>query len=32
MLKEKEYSNPGKFVKPQYADLKDMEAVSFVQF
>jgi hypothetical protein len=27
-VKEREYSNPGKFIEPQYANIRDMEAVS----
>ena len=29
-VKEREYSNPGKFSEPLYANFKDMEAVSFI--
>jgi hypothetical protein len=29
-VKEREYSNPGKFSEPLYANFKDMEAVRFI--
>ena len=30
--RERDYSSPAKFVEPKYADIADMEAVSFVEY
>lgn len=31
-VKDREYSNPGKFLEPEYASVKDMEAVRLPSF